>query len=109
MWLLAVALLGQSVGIGGYVLNPQTPDALLAMPEGRYQILRFGPECNFVDASQNFEVVWGNRADEAGDVGAVLVTDDGQRCGVLTGDLVDPTPCATNADGDCDVAAEKDQ
>ena len=101
MWLFALALLGQSLGISGYLLDAQAPDAVLVLPTGRYEVA-LGPGCEFLEGDANVEVLVGSSGS------AVLIQSD-QRCPALVGDLVDETPCAQNADGNCDVAAEIDQ
>lgn len=54
----------------------------LVTDDGQYQVLRYGPECDF-DLTQDLYVVWGT-GDGDGNQGAVLVAPDGERCGVLT-------------------------
>lgn len=107
MWIVAIALLAQSFGVPGYVLDANGPDAVLVTHDGVWEVA-FGPGCEFLTGNVNVEIGYGS-SDPDGNVGAVLIADD-QRCSARQGNLLDPTPCAVNANDICDVAAlEVDQ
>jgi hypothetical protein len=97
MWLVAIALLTQSLGISGYVLGAGTDQLRLVMPEGSFE-LSLGPGCEFLSGDVNVDVLLGSHDS------AVLIADR-LRCPALVGYQIDDVPCVQNASGDCDLAA----
>ncbi|HYW90436.1 MAG TPA: hypothetical protein VFB50_21885 [Chloroflexota bacterium] len=85
------------VGVG---LQAQLPALDLVTAQGVF-VIGLGAGCDGITEGQNVEVLYGS-----GDVGSIsLLSSPDQRCQIVFGSTVSDAPCATNADGECDIAA----
>lgn len=89
--------------------DPVRPDALgLALPTGRWAISK-ADDCDAIGLAPGENVLFWllQGFSSAGTVGLPDAQGVVQMCNVRLEQLMDPTPCFTNASGDCDVAAEQ--
>ena len=102
---LALALFAQVQAPRAYTIaDTDNPDQVDLATENGLLSIELGPGCDWVAPDLNVEFLPGS-----GGVGAIRRFDASGLCNIDITGRISETPCAQNADGDCDVNAEADQ
>jgi hypothetical protein len=102
---LTLALVAQIQVPRAYtVADTDNPGQVDLWTENGLLTIELGPGCDWVAPDLNVEFLPGS-----GDVASLRPPGSNELCNVGITSLLSEQPCAQNADGDCDIAAETDQ
>jgi hypothetical protein len=99
---ITLALVAQIAAPRGYTVSDiDIPDQIDLATENGLLSIDYGPGCDWVTPDLNVEFLPGS-----GGVGAIRPLDESGLCNIYISGRISEQPCAQNADGDCDIAAE---